>query len=199
MPFFEDTAHFDINDSVFTDVGHDQTIVSDSIVADVGHNYNISNSIIISNYNVSINPVSDYHRPGTAESPPSSKTSSSEIIFRPTFRSAAIDSHLIASRLIVSIVQSLMALSSSDRFRDLKEDLNTLQQTVDLSGLAIKAYQGTPLGRILTRTISEETAQCSGVLRDFLNAMKGYQRDVSQRACFFPSVERWEVGVNLAK
>jgi hypothetical protein len=191
MPFFHRAAHPDINDSVLNDVGHDQNIIIDSVVNEVGHNQNnISDSIIIGSYNVSFNLVSapehDHPRPG-ADPPPPTKTSSGKIVLRPTFRSAAGDTRLVAALLVVDIVQSLMVLSASDQFHHLKEDLIALKQTLDFTGLTIEAYQCTPIGRILARTISEETVQCIGVLRDLLSAIRRYERDFRSTRRFFPS------------
>jgi hypothetical protein len=189
MPFFDRAAHPDINDSVFNDVGHDQNIISDSVVNEVGRNQNnISDFIIIGSvsFNLVSAPEHDYPRP-VAHSPPPTETSSRKIVLRPTFHSAAGGTYLVAPRLVVEIVQSLMVLSASDQFRHLKEDLIALKQTLDFTGLAIEAYQCTPIGRILARTISEETVQCIEVLRDLLSAIRGYERDFRSTRRFFPS------------
>ncbi|KAF8336038.1 hypothetical protein F5887DRAFT_988374 [Amanita rubescens] len=187
MPIFEGATHSHIDHSDFNDVGRDQiithstvqdqTIISDSIIR-IGHNQDISNSIV---YQTNIT----YHHPRScpvAESHPHSEATSRGIVLRPTFRSSASDSCLVAARLIVEIVQSLPA---SDQFRNLKEDLKTLQQTLDLGGLAIEAHQCTPIGRILSCTISEERARCIGVLRNLLNTIRDYQRDVKSMHRFF--------------
>jgi hypothetical protein len=73
-------------------------------------------------------------------------------------------------------VQSLMTSDTSDQFRDLKEDLNTLQQTLDLIGLAVGAFRCIPLGRILASTIGNETEQCIGVLQELLSDIRAYQQ-----------------------
>jgi len=93
--------------------------------------------------------------------------------------------HLIAARLIVEIVQSLMASDASDQFRDLKEGLNILQQTLDLTGMAIEAYQCTPLGHILANAMGKETEQCIGVLRELLSAIRAYQRSFGSTRTIF--------------
>lgn len=180
MPFLKGAAHTHIDHSDFTDVGRDQTVVSDSIirVTDIGHNQDISNSIV---YNITC-----HHPPvcPVTESHPHSEATSRGIVLRPTFHSSPSDSGLVAARLIIEIVQSLPA---SDQFHNLKEDLEILQQTLDLCGLAIEAHQCTPIGRILSCTISEERARCIGVLRKLLNTIRGYQRDLKSIYRFFSS------------
>ena len=172
MSFFKGAAHSHINNSDFNDVGRDQIIIhsTDQTI--------VTNSIV---YQTNITYCHPLVRP-VAESEPHSEATSSGIVLRPTFRSSASDSGLVATRLIIEIVQSLPA---SDQFRNLKGDLKILQQTLDLSGLAIEAYQCTPIGRMLSRTISEERTRCIGVLRSLLNAIKGYQRDVKSMHRFF--------------
>ena len=62
----------------------------------------------------------------------------------PTYHSAATFARDVTNGLIVEIVQLLMGSDAS--FHDLKEDLNTLQQMLTLTGMAIEAYEHTPLG-----------------------------------------------------
>jgi hypothetical protein len=166
MTFFDRASETDASNSIFNDVGHNQTNIR--------------------GYNVYVNLVSAPKRdPAVLRHPgvgpplqdPHSETSSREIVLRPTFRSTDCSARDIAARLIVEIVQSLMASNASDQFYDLKEELNTLQQTLDLTGLAIEAHQCTPLGRILANSIGKETEQCIGVLRELLSAIRAYQRD----------------------
>ena len=165
MAFFESASDIHASHSTFNCVGRDQTNIT--------------------SYNIYVGPVSIEHnhaavlRHSDASSPlrePHSDTSSRGIVLRPTFRSIASDDRHIAARLIVEIVQSLMASDASNQFHNLKKDLNTLQQTLDLTGLAIEAYQCIPLGRLLTNTIGKETEQCIGVLRELLSAIRAYQR-----------------------
>jgi len=163
MTFFNHASDIGAKDSSFNEVGRDQT----------NNTYNIV-------YNLVSAPERGlvFHRPGPI-SPlqvPHSETSSRTIVLRPTFRSAPSSARHIAARLIVEIVQSLMDSGTSDQFCDLKENLNTLQQTLDLTGLAIDAFQCIPLGRILASTIGNETEQCIGVLRELLSAIRAYQR-----------------------
>jgi hypothetical protein len=75
-------------------------------------------------------------------------------------------------------VQSLRASNASDQFHVLKGDLNTLQQTLVLTGLATDAYRSTPLGRILANNIGKETAHCIEVLQELLSTIKAYQTSV---------------------
>ena len=172
MAFFESASDIHASHSTFNGVGHDQT--------------NISCNIYVGPVSIEHNHAALLHH-SDAGSPlqEHSDTSSQGIVLRPTFRSAASDDRHIAARLIVEIVQSLMASDASNQFHDLKKDLNTLQQTLDLTGLAIEAYQCTPLGRLLTNTIGKETEQCIGVLRELLSAIRAYQRDLGSTRVIF--------------
>ena len=170
MTFFDRASHVDASNSIFNDVGHNQTN-------------------IISGYNVYVNLVSATNRrPGVG--PPlqglHSEMSSREIVLRPTFRSTDCSVRHIAARLIVEIVQSLMASNTSDQFHDLKEELGALQQTLDLTALAIDAHQCTPLGRILANSIGKETEQCIGVLRELLSTIRAYRRGLRSTPIIFP-------------
>lgn len=157
----------DARNSIFNDVSRDQT------------------NIQTTNYNVYINRFSA-PEPGPAVSrsadacpslqAPRSETSFQDIVLLPTFRSVASSVRHPAAQLIDEILQSLMA---SDIWRDLKEDLTTLQQALDLTGLAITACLRTPLGQILANTIRKETDQCLGVLRELLTAIVTYQRYIN--------------------
>jgi hypothetical protein len=142
MTFFDHASDIDAKYSSFNDVGCDQTNIT----------YNVYNLVSSPEWG----PV--LHRPGPIPpfQAPNSGMSSWTIVLRPTFRSAPSSARHIAARLIVEIVQSLMT-SDTDQFRDLKEDLNTLQQTLDLTALAIDAFQCIPLSQILARTIGNET------------------------------------------
>jgi hypothetical protein len=161
MTFFDHASDIDARDSSFTDVGRDQINIT----------YNVYNLVSAPERGPFL------HRPGPV--PPlqisHSEPSSQTIVLRPTFHSAPSPARHIAARLVVEIVQSLMT-SDTDQFRDLKEDLNTLQQTLDLTALAIDTFQCIPLGRILASTIGNETEQCIGVLRELLSDIRAYQQ-----------------------
>ena len=165
MAFFDHASNIDTRDSSFNGVGRDQT--------NIYYVYNLVSP--------ELHGQAVLHRPGPVSSlqTPHSETPSGTIVLRPTFRSAASSSHDIAARLIIEIVQLLMTSDNSDQFRDLKEDLKTLQQTLDLTGLAIDAFQCIPLGRILASTIGNETEQCIGVLQEFRSAIRAHQQVLS--------------------
>lgn len=180
--FFDHALDTDARNSIFNDVRRDQT------------------NIQASNYNVYINcfPASE-HGPtvfrsadaGPSFQAPRSETSSQGIVPLPTFPSAASSACHPATQVIDEILQSLMAL---DAWHDLKEDLTTLRQTLDLTGLAITTYLCTPLGQILANTIHKETDRCLEVLRGLLAAIVTYQR-----YNFSPRVKCVEVGANQTK
>lgn len=75
------------------------------------------------------------------------------------------------TRLIVEIVQLLMVSSPSDPSSELKRQLESLQQIIALTGLAIQAYEHTPLGRSLAQDISVEAEGCRLVLQELLGTI----------------------------
>jgi hypothetical protein len=81
----------------------------------------------------------------------------------------------IAARLIIKIVQLLKDPESSNYFRDLKLELESLQRTLALAGLAIRAYEYTPLGRSLANIMNRESEQRRVALQDLLNTIDGYR------------------------
>jgi hypothetical protein len=109
----------------------------------------------------------------------------------PTYRFQADSAHDVAARLIVSIVQSLMVSATFDQFRDLRDDLNKLQQTLTLTGLAIRVYERTLLGRHITTAIGKETERCLGVLRALIESIGAYQRGFNSTRIKFPWSKVW--------
>jgi hypothetical protein len=89
----------------------------------------------------------------------------------PTFHPTISYSGNIAARLIIKIVELLMDPEYSDYHRDLKMELESLQQTLTLAGLAIYAYEYTPLGRSLADIMNQEAERCCVVLKDLIPSM----------------------------
>jgi hypothetical protein len=81
--------------------------------------------------------------------------------------------------LIVQITQALIdCRASSNDYRDLKLELESLHQMLVLTGLAIQAYEGTPLGRTLTETINFEVEQCGKAVQELLSEINLYRRSL---------------------
>ena len=79
-----------------------------------------------------------------------------------------------AVRLIIDIVQLLMVSDPSNQCHELKKGLIILHRALDLAELAIEAYQGTPLGRILNDTIGKEFDRCLEVLQALRSVIEAY-------------------------
>ena len=165
---FHHPANIDARGSIINDVHHDQ--------------------INIQNYNVYITPGSTLgqallspHSLGVGPSLPipGSETLSREIVVLPTSLSTAKSTRDIAAGLIVKIVQLLMSSDASDQFRDLKEDLNILQKTLTLTGLAIQAYERTPLIPSLANILGKETERCLNILRALNGSIDTSQRGLN--------------------
>jgi hypothetical protein len=82
----------------------------------------------------------------------------------------------IAVRLIDEILQMLVAADARNQFRELKEELRMLQQTIALIELAIEAYKRKLLGRSLASIITKEAGRCLWVLQRLLNTINVYQQ-----------------------
>jgi hypothetical protein len=161
---FGHSSGINAEESIFNEVHRDQTNIT---------------------YNIYITPGSDPEKAlpllcsldaGVHLPTPSPESSSEGTVLLPTHHGSTTNSAGdIASRLIVSIVQSLMVSDASDQFRDLKRDLNRLQQTLALADLAIQAYECAPIGRSLASAVGKVVEQCLRVLRELLNAIDAYQ------------------------
>jgi hypothetical protein len=85
----------------------------------------------------------------------------------------------IAPGLIIAIVQLLVDTDTSDYHRDLKVELELLHQTLTLAGLAIDAYEYTPLGRSLANIVNQEVERCCVVLRELLDIINAYRQGLN--------------------
>jgi hypothetical protein len=172
---FHHPSNIDARGSIFNDVHRDQI--------------NIQNYSVYITLGSTLGQALPYLRSsgvGPSLPIPGSDTLSQEIVVLPTCLSAANSTRDIAACLIVKIVQSLMASDASDQFRGLKEDLNILQQTLTLTGLAIQAYEHTPLAPSLANVVGKETERCLRVLRTLNGSIDAYQQGLnSTRLNFF--------------
>ena len=81
----------------------------------------------------------------------------------------------IAAYLVVKIAQSLIDPEVPNYYHHLKLELGLLHQTLVLAGLAIQAYEYTPLGPNLTNIITQEAEQCCLVLQELLDTISTYR------------------------
>jgi hypothetical protein len=92
----------------------------------------------------------------------------------------------IAARLIIQIVQALIDPDSADLYQHLKLELKSLQTIFTLTGLAIHAYEYTPLGPSLTNIINQESERCRVVLQELLKTINRYRQGLdSTRISYF--------------
>jgi hypothetical protein len=83
----------------------------------------------------------------------------------------------IAIRLIIKIVQLLVDCKEfSDANQGLKLELETLQKILSLTGLAMQAYEYTPLGRNLASNIIPVVEQCCVVLDEIFVKIDSYRQ-----------------------
>jgi hypothetical protein len=80
----------------------------------------------------------------------------------------------ITTSLIIEIVQSLMNPHSPNDYQDLKLRLESLQQTVVLTGVAIQAYEYTPVGKSLAKAINREMEACVATLQKLRKTIDSY-------------------------
>jgi hypothetical protein len=85
----------------------------------------------------------------------------------------------IAPGLIIAIVQLLVDPDSSDYYRDLKVELELLQQTLTLAGLAIDAFECTPLSRSLADIVDQEAERCCIILHELLDRINAYRQGLN--------------------
>jgi hypothetical protein len=81
----------------------------------------------------------------------------------------------IAMSLTVKILQLLINHRESADDRALVQELNTLQQTLTLVGLAIQTYEYTPLGRNLANNIIPEVEKCCVALDELFHKINSYR------------------------
>jgi hypothetical protein len=79
----------------------------------------------------------------------------------------------VAVRLIDKIGQLLVdpRTETSDSDRELKAELDSLLQTLNLTRLAIQTYEYTPVGRNLAISINPEVERCCAVLQDLFDSI----------------------------
>lgn len=81
-------------------------------------------------------------------------------------------SNEISGYLIVKIVELLVHPDCSDHYRNLHQELGSLQKMFALTKIAIKACESMPLGHSLAGAINREVDGCSVVLQALLGKIK---------------------------
>jgi hypothetical protein len=72
----------------------------------------------------------------------------------------------IAAALVIKIVQLLISSGElSSEIRLFKKELETLHDTLTLTGFAIQTYQHTPVERIVANVVIPEVDRCCAVLQ----------------------------------
>ena len=68
---------------------------------------------------------------------------------------------------------------SSDLYRDLKLELKSLQEIITLTGLAIQAYEYTPLGRGLANVVDQAAEGRRVILQELFDTISGYRQGLN--------------------
>lgn len=149
-----ESGNTDARQSTFNDVGRDQIVTT-------------TNNIIMPNSTVH-HLISNYTEDQPIMSFVAAPLSHSGLP-TPVCYSEAGDK---AACLIIDTMQLLMVRAPSDNHHHLKQELESMQQTLTLTRLAIQAYEHSPLGRSLTNAINEEVEGCRVILQELLDKIR---------------------------
>lgn len=96
-------------------------------------------------------------------------------------------------QLITKIISLIDLDKTSCAYRTLMAELELLEHTLRLTGLGIKAYHGTQIGRSLAKTIKPELMQCHGILQKLLDEINTYRQTLwyTPIRSFWTLVLRW--------
>ena len=97
----------------------------------------------------------------------------------------------IAAGLIDKIVQLLSQdRDSSERYQDLRLELDSLHLTLFLTGSAFQVFKHTPLDRSLATLVSPQVGRCFTVLQELFDKLNHYRRGLlsSTISHFWPRV-----------
>ena len=156
------SENVDARGGTFSDVHRDQFQAH----AIYHQNFHVNNVFISS----SGQPLHQLLRDITNDLPSDSNTWSETKVLVPLDKSRTGCDRV--ARLIVEIVQ---ALGPTDLYNSLKLELKSLQQTFALAGLAIRAYEYTPLGQNLVKIINQVAERCITVLQKLLEHINHYR------------------------
>jgi hypothetical protein len=163
---FSHVSHIDANQSQFSNVGRDKYTVAHQ-----------TNLILASNRSqAALQHVLRSFCPSGQEVPPSPSTM---IITRytPHDNRRACEA---ACNLIVEITRLLVDLTkfSDDYQYSQKLSLNPLHDTLFLTGLAIQAYENTPLAQNVNLVISPDIQKCHLILQGMLDTVDSYRQSL---------------------
>jgi hypothetical protein len=150
----------EVKGSTSNDVGHDQL------------NFNNFNIVI---HNISHSPPGSVHHHRLQTS--GTGTIPQDILIPKRHLSSIVSTTDFAVRLIVNIVH-LLHVESADECRHWERELKALCQSLNLTRLAIQAYEYTSLGQNLAKTIFPEVERCCGVLREILDKIIHYRESL---------------------
>jgi hypothetical protein len=160
---FSNSRLTDARESTFVDIGrdhnHDTTI----------HNLTIN----VTNFSLWGSGRTSNHLRSAQES------FSPRRVLEPKYQFEANSVDEIASRLIIEIVQALMSSGFSDYYQPMKLELELLQQTIFLTGLAKQSYQDTPLGPNLASAINQEIERGCIELQELLDTINRYRHGLN--------------------
>jgi hypothetical protein len=114
-----------------------------------------------------------------------------------TARSESILAFEAVNRLIVDVLESLVAVDYSDHDRDLKHQLESLHQTLVLAELGINAFECTPLGWNLANIINPEVERCYDVLQVWIDSINRCRYGLRSTPISSLWRQVWWSGVNL--
>jgi hypothetical protein len=139
-----------------------------------GDQHNVQNIIFIDSSTTEQERSQLLRNLGCVPPPPTSTPaiSSQTRVFTPVYHFATGSAGGIASGLIDEIDELLAdRTASTDDDRGLKDELESLRQTITFTGLAMETFYYTPLGKNLASSIRPQLEQCCVVLRELFDSM----------------------------
>ena len=177
---FSHASHINANRSQISNVSRDQYNVGRDQYA-VAHQTNL---ILARNVSQdTVQQVLHSFCPSGQEVPPSSST----IVITPYTPHDNRRACEVACNFIVEITRLLVDLtqfSNSDYRYPRKLSLKPLHETLFLTGLAIQAYENTPLARNMNLSIGPDIQKCRLILQDMLDTVDSYQQHL-YRTCIY--------------
>ncbi|KZP32558.1 hypothetical protein FIBSPDRAFT_1036711 [Athelia psychrophila] len=98
---------------------------------------------------------------------------------------ASADRSLIEIQVIVDIMDALIESPSLHHSAKLPGTLASLQRILELTKLAIQAYQHSPLARTLSLAIIAEAGRCRQLLKELLSSLSHYRHTLSAAMLHF--------------
>jgi hypothetical protein len=193
---FSDSSHINASGSNLSNVGRDQYSLGRGGYAAAGNQYIVHGNQYIQPTIVNIPPTAppeayrnmwDSHHHNFPQQPLPPFT----VVTESHYDHSTCD---VASNLITEIQQLLDDLRKfSVDYRYLQQLLlQPLHQTLFLTGLAVQAYENTPLGPNLSAGTNREVDKCSVILRDILDGINNYRQFLySKTTPLLPSQVLW--------